>query len=131
MVNLPGVKSSSFIIAYIIAQVFGDIFQRIAVKSLWDLTVDKCYIKYPNLIISMGSVNVTTDVIMLALPMSLLWQLQLSMARKRLLRGLFMMGGVVFIPFIRNIQMRADRACIVSIVQVFYDGKVGNNNHLC
>lgn len=84
----------AFIIAYSIAQIFGDIFQCIPVSSLWGATVAKHCIDYPKLIISMGVVNTITDIVMLALPIPLLWNLNLSLARKRLLTALFLMGGL-------------------------------------
>jgi len=100
-----------FIVAYSLAQIFADIFQCVPISSLWGATAPEFCINYPALIISMGVVNTVTDIIMLSLPMPLLWKLQLSTMRKRLLTGLFLMGGFV---------------CIVSIVRLFYVNKVGN-----
>ncbi|KAF4626140.1 hypothetical protein G7Y89_g12023 [Cudoniella acicularis] len=94
-----------FIIAYSLAQVFGDIFQCIPISSIWGETAPNYCINYPLLIIVIGVVNTITDIIILGLPMPLLWRLQLSTARKQLLTGL---------------------VCIVSIVRLFYVNKVGN-----
>jgi hypothetical protein len=92
--NRTLVVLGAFIIAYSLAQVFGDIFQCVPISSLWGATEPTFCINLPALIISMGVVNTVTDIIMLSLPMPLLWTLQLSTMRKKLLTGLFLMGGL-------------------------------------
>ena len=84
----------AFVIAYSIAQIFGDIFQCVPIKSLWDPSVSGYCINYPDLIIIMGVINIVTEIIMLVLPLPLLWRLQLSRSRKSLLTVLFTMGGL-------------------------------------
>lgn len=84
----------AFVIAYSLATVFADIFQCVPISSLWDATEPTFCMNYPALIISTGVVNTVTDIIMLSLPMPLLWKLQLSTTKKKLITGLFLMGGL-------------------------------------
>jgi hypothetical protein len=84
----------AFIIAYSLATVFADIFQCVPISSLWDATEPTFCMNYPALIISTGVVNTVTDIIMLSLPMPLLWKLQLSTTKKKLITSLFLMGGL-------------------------------------
>lgn len=84
----------AFVIAYSVASIFADVFQCVPTNSIWEREKAKFCINYPALIISTGVINVLTDIILLALPIPILWGLNMSLARKRLLTMLFLMGGL-------------------------------------
>ncbi|KAM0796882.1 hypothetical protein BDR22DRAFT_892817 [Usnea florida] len=94
-----------FVIAYSVAQFFGDIFQCVPLEALWDPTVHKKCINIAAVIISGGVINIVTDFILLTLPMPLLWNLNVSKSKKRMLSAVFLVGGCT---------------CIASIVRLFY-----------
>ena len=72
---------------------FGDIFQCVPVRKLWNPTVPGRCINYEALIIASGVLNVVTDFAILGLPMPLLWRLEAPTRRKRLLSIVFSFGG--------------------------------------
>ncbi|KAF2704364.1 hypothetical protein K504DRAFT_442554 [Pleomassaria siparia CBS 279.74] len=111
--NLALLGLGFFITAYNLAQILATIFQCAPVDSLWGASPKEHCINVPLLIKICGTINILTDVAILALPIPSLWKLNLSVARKRLLIVMFSMGGI---------------ACVASIVRLFYVDKIGNSH---
>ncbi|KAF2820121.1 hypothetical protein CC86DRAFT_243293, partial [Ophiobolus disseminans] len=101
-----------FIVGYSLAQIISTILQCTPIESLWGGSPKEHCINYPLLIKICGTINILTDVAILALPIPSLWKLNLSMARKRLLIVMFLAGGI---------------ACIASIIRLFYASTVCSN----
>ncbi|CAI7630001.1 unnamed protein product [Penicillium glandicola] len=70
-----------------------------------DASGGKCrYSLYP-LYLTLASVNMATDVLILAIPIPIVWKLQIRRPQKILLSGIFLVGGFV---------------CIASLVRIYY-----------
>ncbi|KAI0157907.1 hypothetical protein GGR52DRAFT_180575 [Hypoxylon sp. FL1284] len=77
----------------------------------WDETVPGGFcIQYGVVSIIAGVLNITTDIVILLLPVPIVWRLHISSKKKWLLSFTFGMGG---------------SACVVSIVRLAYVSKVG------
>lgn len=87
-----------FVIAYSLAQVFVDIFQCVPISSAWDPSKTGKCVSYGAFVLTMGIINIVTDVIMLVLPMPLLWKLRVSSPRKWMLMIMFSLGGLFVKP---------------------------------
>ena len=81
-----------FVSLYNIAAFFGDIFQCVPLRKLWNPAVPGTCFNYEALIIASGVLNVVTDFAILGLPMPLLWRLEAPTRRKRLLSIVFSFG---------------------------------------
>ena len=84
----------SVIAAYSFAVVLSIIFQCHPVWSLWDPQGDYTCIRFNVEFCVMASLNVVTDIVTLALPMPLLWRLQIDRQQKLQLMGIFLLGGL-------------------------------------
>ena len=67
-----------FVVAYSLAQVFVDIFQCVPISSAWDPNETGKCVSYGALVLTMGIINIVTEVIMLVIPMPLLWKLRVA-----------------------------------------------------
>ena len=124
----------ALVISYSAAQFFGDIFQCTPVKYLWDKTIPGGHcIHFGSLVIFGGEYNIITDLIILAMPVSQLWQLQIAAARKWELSGIFLMGGLCVFQSITPQTSKLTRysVCIASIVRLCYASKVGSIDGSC
>ena len=85
---------------YLIGTFITNIFLSIPVQAHWTPTmtpkkvVDQFALYHANIYF-----NITTDVILLVLPLSVVWTLQMSMARKIGLTGVFAVGVLCVTPF--------------------------------
>ena len=84
----------AFILAHTLAGIFVTIFQCKPVHGFWDITIKSTCIKYSLPAIVLASFNVVTDILTLALPMPLIWQLRMSIGRKFQMTGIFLLGGL-------------------------------------
>lgn len=83
-----------FIVAYSVPQMFGTIFQCVPIHYQWTPgVVPKC-IDYVAMIIACGVINIFTDFAILALPLPVLWRLQVSQHRKMALSFMFLIGSL-------------------------------------
>lgn len=83
-----------FVVSYSIAQSLVEVFQCSPVNALWNPQVKgKCIDLDDELLVS-SALNVSTDVLILVIPLPILWRLQISMERKVQLIGIFLLGGL-------------------------------------
>ncbi|KAL9607322.1 MAG: hypothetical protein Q9167_007756, partial [Letrouitia subvulpina] len=78
----------------------------------WDRSIPNGYCTNDNLIgYTITSVNIVTDVIVLLMPLPWLWGLQLNLAKRLAIIGLFVLGsfvcvaGIVRIPFLAHLAL--------------------------
>lgn len=83
-----------FVIGYTVAHIFTNMFQCMPIKAGWDPTVGAKCIDYNAKIVAIAIINVTTDVIVLVLPMHPVWSLQISASQKWQLSAIFSLGAL-------------------------------------
>lgn len=79
---------------YSFVQAILTVFHCKPVNMLWDPAVKGTCINYDDVLITMASLNIGTDVVILCLPLPQLWKLQLPARTKRQLAGIFLLGGL-------------------------------------
>ncbi|MCJ1313891.1 hypothetical protein MMC25_007571 [Agyrium rufum] len=116
--------SFAFVVIYSVIQAFLDIFQCVPVSAVWDPTVQnpRCIDLDSGLIVC-SSINIATDVLILALPVPKLWALKISTEKKVQLIGIFLVGGFVCIVSI----IRATQIKDVSLIDPSWDDVTGGN----
>ncbi len=83
----------SFVLAYSLDQTFSIIFECTQVKKFWDQSVKGRCINENDVYLVCSSLNIATDVIILAMPMPKLWKLQISRTEKIQLSIIFGLGA--------------------------------------
>ncbi|KAL8995930.1 MAG: hypothetical protein Q9169_004431 [Polycauliona sp. 2 TL-2023] len=93
-------------VALAIISIFGTAFQCTPVAYLWDLTIPgghcmnfSAFARFTNI------ANMTTDILILVMPMPIVWSLHLDRQRKIAVSALFLLGGFV---------------CVASILRFYY-----------
>ena len=84
-------------IAYGVAGILGTILQCVPLSDLWKppgITPPVCHTFSFTLIITLGVVNIVTDITILSLPIPLVWGLQVSKSRRWQLVAVFSLGGL-------------------------------------
>ena len=89
----------ALVVGWCIAVVFAAIFQASPPKLLWttnlnDLPKGYHHIDFPAYLIGSAVPNVVMDFAILLLPVSIVWQLQISMSRKMALSAVFAVGAL-------------------------------------
>ena len=82
-----------FVLAYSLVQIFATIFQCTPIKTIWDPSVKVRCINSNNVYLVCSSLNIATNVIILAMPMPKLWKLQMARTEKVQLSIIFALGG--------------------------------------
>ena len=87
---------AGFLILFALSQIFSVFIQCIPVAALWDPLSYPGYTcdNYASALFYLAIVNVCTDIIILALPLPILWKLQVTPTRKRQLLSIFLLGGL-------------------------------------
>lgn len=80
--------------SYSIAQSVIVVLQCSPAKALWDPRVKGQCIDISIELVGSSVLNVATNFLILALPLPILWRLQISMRKKLQLVGIFLLGGV-------------------------------------
>ena len=79
--------------SYTLAYNLVAIFQCVPVKASWDTSIHGTCVDLATEYFVAGITNVLTDIIILVLPIPLVWQLQVSVQKRWLIYGTFMLGG--------------------------------------
>ncbi|KAI4193618.1 MAG: hypothetical protein LQ350_008233 [Teloschistes chrysophthalmus] len=87
---------SGLIFAYSLAGIFVIIFQCSPVHGFWDFMIPHTCIDFGTPATVTAVLNVITDFLTLALPMPLIWQLQMPFTRKLQLAGIFLLGAFIY-----------------------------------
>jgi hypothetical protein len=82
------------VLGWSIGSIFATIFQCVPLKGSWDKTLDARCINSDTFWISYGALNIVTDVMVLALPMPMIWKLQMKLRDRIMLIGVFLLGGL-------------------------------------
>ena len=82
------------VVIWFIAHNFSFAFQCSPVRKAWDFDIPGRCINPLNNLIGFHSANVALDIVILALPISAVWRLQMSMAKKVSVAGIFFLGGL-------------------------------------
>lgn len=82
------------IVSWVTYGVLTGILECVPLEALWDPSIKdaKC-INYGTLVVAAGVHNILLDFIILALPIPLVWALNMSREKKRMLIFTFAMGG--------------------------------------
>ena len=132
-----------FVICWGITYEFINIFQCVPIRSLWDPTVKGRCLNYGSTSLSASLLNVATDFVILALPLPLIWKLQIAKDKKWALTGTFAIGcryvrkidifiyssSLNFSPCEKHAIADCSilqSACIVSIIRLAYIQSVGS-----
>lgn len=81
------------VIAYQTAQILAAILQCTPPRKLWYSDTPGTCIDFLTVTLATGTLNVITEVMILALPMPLLWRLKLPTRKKCMLSVVFLVGG--------------------------------------
>lgn len=82
------------VIAWGVAVILVSIFQCNPIRGAWDLTIPATCIPLPRFYLSNAVPNIVMDVIILALPIPNVWNLQMSIRQKFVVSSLFLLGGL-------------------------------------
>ena len=69
------------------------IFQCVPIKASWDPSIHATCVDLATEYFVAGITNVLTDINILVLPLPLIWRLQVSVPKRWLIYGTFMLGG--------------------------------------
>lgn len=69
-------------------------FQCTPVRKAWEFEIPGHCIDPLRLIIGVQSTNVALNIVIMALPISAVWHLQMSMSKKISVAGIFLLGGL-------------------------------------
>lgn len=84
----------AIVTSWALSAFFASIFNCYPVRRSWDTTVPGHCIDYGKVTLIIGIFNIFIDFAMLAAPMPLLWNLQMSTRRKVFLSGAFVAGSM-------------------------------------
>ena len=91
----------SIFVAFYIAQIFVVIFPCRPIAFFWDQVVapksGKC-VNIQYLYYSVNIINIITDLVLLTLPVSKIWQLQMATKQKIAICAIFLLGGLYVLP---------------------------------
>lgn len=77
------------------------LFQCKPINFVWDRTIPGGHcIEFNTLCLSTGVISITTDIVILALPVPMVWSLQLSKTQKLGIIGVFFLGGLSADPYL-------------------------------
>ena len=84
------------VIAHGVTGILGTVFQCVPLSDLWKAPSSHppVCIRFGHPVITMGLVNILTDIIILSLPIPLVWRLQVSKPRRWQLVLVFSLGGL-------------------------------------
>jgi hypothetical protein len=82
------------VLAWTLVATLVAIFQCVPVRSMWDVHIHGRCINTSVFLTVMGCLNVVTDALLLALPIPILWKLQMSRTHKMQLMAIFLTGGL-------------------------------------
>lgn len=93
-----------------------------------DPTGGQCIFNLYPFYIGNAAANVTTDVIILLVPVPLVWKLQMRTTQKLLLCGIFMLGGLyVSLSLVPRFILTMCSVCVASIVRIYYMTFLGSS----
>ena len=109
---------SAIAVAQNVPSIFLTIFQCVPIAAQWDpsLKAHASCVDYQASTVTSGALNIVTDIIMLSMPAPLLWRLQMSESKKRLVSLAFAAGFV---------------ACVVDIVRLAQTGALNSADITC
>ncbi|KAG9234427.1 hypothetical protein BJ875DRAFT_12886 [Amylocarpus encephaloides] len=106
--------NGAIIIAWMLAVILGSIFSCIPIQNAWLAgTPHARCLDMKIFQLALGSINILTDIVLVALPLPFVWRLNVPAAQKVQLVALLSTGGLV---------------CAVSCVRVYYVGKMSKIN---
>ncbi|UNI19408.1 hypothetical protein JDV02_005592 [Purpureocillium takamizusanense] len=97
------------VIANCVAAMGGLIFANSPVEGQWNLSITSTTINNKAFWVTIGIVNLVLDMVVLAIPQSRVWKLQLSRQRKLGVSFVFLLGGFV---------------CIATTIRVIYMARI-------
>lgn len=84
------------VIAYSVAGMLGTVLQCVPLSDLWkppSKNPPVC-IHFGAIVLTVGAINIVTDIIILSLPIPLVWSLQMSRSHKWQVVAVFSLGGL-------------------------------------
>lgn len=82
----------ALVVAWCISILFSGIFQANPISAIWHPKEPHTQVDYVKYLLGTAVPNVVTDFVILILPVSMVWQLQISKRRKAVLCGVFLLG---------------------------------------
>ncbi|KAK4109438.1 hypothetical protein N656DRAFT_847794 [Canariomyces notabilis] len=112
--STPKIKTMTWIliglnVAWTLTFIFALMFSCMPIASSWDYTLDFTCVDLKALFTTALATDVATDFLVLLLPLYKVWQLQMPLARKIMIMGIFLLGilvsvvGLVRIHFLTQI----------------------------
>ena len=87
------IATGSFNLLWFIAAFFVTAFKCFPMSLLWDFETPGYCINYGDGVLAFGIITVATDFLILALPIPLVWRIQISRKKKLLITFNFMLGS--------------------------------------
>ena len=82
----------AFVVTWCIVILFLSIFQTNPIDGIWYSTKPQTHVNYSKYLLGLAIPNVITDFVILVMPITMVWQLQISVRRKIGLCGVFALG---------------------------------------
>ncbi|KAK9417290.1 putative Integral membrane protein [Seiridium unicorne] len=86
--------TAALITAWFIPTSVIGVLMYLPIESKWNFSVNGTCIDYGKAMVAMDVINVMIDFMVLAIPMPILWKVQMTTRRKTLLSGAFAAGGM-------------------------------------
>lgn len=106
----------AFIVVWCLSALIVTVFVCRPIRYFWDKSIDGKCINFYAFILAEAILTVVTDVIILAIPMPLVWRLNITRRQKLALSGIFMLGAFV---------------CVTSIIRIPTIGSLFTNDPTC
>lgn len=83
-----------FLVVYLLASIGGLVFSTNPVQAQWKYWMPHTTIQKVPFYISIGTANLLSDVVILAIPQSRVWKLQQTLRKRISLSLVFLLGGL-------------------------------------
>lgn len=126
--------TEALVVAWCISIIFSGIFQANPISAIWYPKELHTQVDYTKYLLGTAVPNVVTDFVILILPVSMVWQLQISKRRKRALCGVFLLGTLYIHQSRRYLidwLTSFASVCVVSIVRAYMVATIDNNDASC
>ena len=83
---------TALIVAWFLACTTISVIGCLPIHAFWDPQVKRTCVRLKDYYLGNAVANITTDLLLLALPLPMIWSLQLATGRKLMLSGVFLLG---------------------------------------
>lgn len=90
----------AFVTTFSIAGVLTNVLACLPMKALWEPDIEAKCINEHACLTAMSTIDILTDVVILCLPLSMVWRLQMSTKNKWQVTGMFLVGSLYVETFL-------------------------------